>query len=448
MEFDNDNLLHVPDREGLPADDPAFAMLKKGIQLIEENRVEEALAQFEQATKFVPGSIHAWHFRGGVELSLDRLEDAAHSFQQALTLEPDNIEIQYLQAHTHFRQDLVEEAAGEFQNILEKKPDFLEAYYDCGVALQIMGRYDDAVMTFLRRLDFSPDFDTSIMCAMTYELLEDYDHAEEQYADALSLDPENTMVLESHGAVCLELERYDDAMADFQKSLLLDPESPDALYGRGHTFFCMDKTDEALADLSKVVQIDPENTLAWSMLGQVKLYLEAYDEALQCFDQALDLDPDLLIYDFRAEAKRGLGDLDGAVKELETGLEIEPENIDLLQDLADLRSERGDFAGALECLNRAMAVEPSADLFMQRGMTQMDLLNFEEAERDFTQRILREADSIESYLLRGDVRYQLGKTETALEDFRYALKLAEAQNHRKSIVRCKKIIEKILHSED
>lgn len=404
----NDNFPRLHPAE-LPASDPAATMLLEGIQLAQTDQLEEALTRFEQATLLVPQSFHAWYLRGTIELTLDQLEAAELSFQEALKRGPHNTEVRYLLAHTHFLQDYVEEAAGELQTLLAETPDFLDAYYDCGVALQIMGRYEDAIAVFLRRLEFSPDFDTSLMCAMTYELVHDYEHALEHYHDALQLDPENVMVIENYGATCLELGRYEEALANFQHALELDPGSPDAMYGRGRTYFCMEKTDLALEDLSVVVRLDPENTLAWSMLGQVKLYLGQNAEALECFDKALAMDPDILIYDFRAQAKTALGDLSGALDELQEGLKQEPEN----EELAELY-----------------------------GMTLMEMLRYEEAAEIFGRLIELLPTDVTPYLRRGEAWYQLGNSAAAMADFRQSLEIAR-KYQPEYIEQCQKIVEKL-----
>lgn len=408
----NDNFSRLHPSE-LPATDPAATILMEGIQLAQTDQLEEALTRFEQATLLVPQSFHAWYLRGTIELTLDQLDAAELSFLEALKRESRNTEVRYLLAHTHFLQDYVEEAAGELQDILAETPDFLDAYYDCGVALQIMGRYEDAIATFLRRLEFSPDFDTSLMCAMTCELVHDYEHALEHYHAALLLDPQNVMVVENHGATCLELGRYDDALADFQHALELDPGSPDALYGRGRTYFCMEKTDQALEDLSVVVRLDPENTLAWSMLGQVKLYLEQNADALECFDKAMSIDPDILIYDFRAQAKIALGDLPGALEELREGVEQEPENEELVEFY---------------------------------GTTLMEALQYEEAVEVFSRLIELLPTETTPYLRRGEAWYQLGNSAAALEDFHQSLEIAR-KYQPDYVEKCQKIVRNLSVSD-
>ncbi len=423
-------------------------LLLQGIKKVEIGDENQALEVFRTATIQSPQSFKACYLLGRTALSLELFADALTALGNALALDPENIEVKYLIAHTHILLDMVEEAAGELQDIVASTPDFVDAYYDCGVALQLLGRYDDAINIFLKRLEISPDFDTAVMGAMTFEMVKDYEQTEKYYALALSLDPENIMVIESHGQTLIELERYEEALEDFNRALLLDPQSPDALCGRGQTLFHLGEVDDALKDLQQTVKLDPENVIAWSMLGQIRLYQEVYQEALEYFDRALKLDPELLVYDLRASVKRCLGNLHGALADITLALEFEPTNVEYMIDKGSILIEMDRLDDALRLFNTVVKMEESADAYRFRGLAYMEMLEYEKAIDDFIVAEKLGTENADVFLRRGEAFYQLGETEKAFADFNRARELAESDGDMEFAQKCERLIAQMRAFEE
>ncbi|MDO4629648.1 MAG: tetratricopeptide repeat protein [Planctomycetia bacterium] len=415
-------------------------LLLQGIKKVEIGEEKQALEVFRTATIQSPQSFKACYLLGRTALSLEMFADAMNALGNALALDPENIEVKYLIAHTHILLDMVEEAAGELQEIVSSTPDFVDAYYDCGVALQLLGRYDDAIVIFLKRLEISPDFDTAVMCAMTFEMVKNYEQTEKYYALALSLDPENIMVIESHGQTLMELERYEESLEDFNRALVLDSTSPDALCGRGQTRFHLGDVENALQDFQLTVKLDSENVIAWSMLGQIWLYQDAYEEALKCFNQALELDPELLIYDFRASARRCLGDLHGALADITLALEFEPTSVEYMIDKGSILMDMDRLEEALRTFNTVVKMDKGADAYRFRGLTYMEMLEYEKAIDDFTVAEKLGTENPDVFLRRGEAFYQLGEAETAFSDFSHARELAEAEGDVEFAQKCERLI--------
>ncbi len=430
------------------ADLQVVPLLLQGIKKLELGEEAQAQDVFRDAVKQSPNSFKARYLLGRTALAQENFAEAEEALGNALILSPENIEVEYLIAYVHALQDKIEEAAGELLKIIEKRPDFIDAYYDCGVAVQLLGRYEEAIEIFEKRLAISPDFDTAFMCAMTYELLQDFENTEKCYAQALALDPENVMVVESHGKTLLEMERYEDAAADFNLALELDPESPDAMCGRGQTFFHLGEIDKAERDFRETTRLDPENMIAWSMIGQIKLYQEQYAEALECLEKALELDPELLVYDFRASAKRGLGDLEGALEDIKLAIEYEPDNTDYLIDLGSILAEKNQTGEALKVFDRVVALQKSAEAYRFRGLLFMEMLEYEKAVCDFDEAIRLGAENADVFLNRGEALYQLGASEKAFNDFQRAKEIFEADGDLEFAKKCDCFIENLKKFDD
>jgi len=58
-----------------------------------------------------------------------------------------------------------------------------------------------------------------------------------------------------------------------------------------------------------------------------------------------------------------------------------------------------------------------AKRYYQRAKTKYSMKNYEAAEKDFSRAIEYESNMTDAYLLRGDINYELGKTDEALKDY-------------------------------
>lgn len=93
--------------------------------------------------------------------------------------------------------------------------------------------------------------------------------------------------------------------------------------------------------------------------GVRELSEQAPGDALDSFDAALDLEPDLLEgWRGRAEARRALGDYDGAVRDIQELLRREPRSFLAFQELTQIAQSRQDWRGALAAWQKVLEFSP------------------------------------------------------------------------------------------
>jgi tetratricopeptide (TPR) repeat protein len=82
-------------------------------------------------------------------------------------------------------------------------------------------------------------------------------------------------------------------------------------------------------------------------------------EAVEDFNSALALDPNLAeAYHRRAIARYGLGDVAGAVRDIEEALRREPRDFAALQTLSHIAEERRDWKGAYAAWKKVLELDP------------------------------------------------------------------------------------------
>ena len=129
-----------------------------GNALQEQGRLDEAVASCQQALRLKPDSAEAHHNLGLVLAKQDKLDEAVASFQQTLRLKPD-----YPDAHNNLgivleKQDKLDEAMASYQQALRLKPDYPEAHNNLGIVLEKQGRLDEAVACYQQALRLKPDY--------------------------------------------------------------------------------------------------------------------------------------------------------------------------------------------------------------------------------------------------------------------------------------------------
>jgi tetratricopeptide (TPR) repeat protein len=181
-----------------PVDDPlrdemrkldkaAAAHLERGVQLEQVGRLEDAIAETEDALRLDPGLVKAHinllilygrvgnlekaeeHYQAAVQLNPtqfpdayydygvlmmkeSKLEQAEKSFRAALEIDPS-----YADAHNNLgylleRQGKVGEAAAEYKKAVEGKPDFRQAHFNLGRVLVTQQRYQEGIEQLLQTL--------------------------------------------------------------------------------------------------------------------------------------------------------------------------------------------------------------------------------------------------------------------------------------------------------
>jgi protein O-mannosyl-transferase len=114
-------------------------------------------------------------------------------------------------------------ALAAFQESARFKTDYEEAYYNEGVALNALGRYDEAVEAFHRNLDLAPG---------------------------------NTDGWDHVGYALVALKRYPQALKAFETALSQRPEEAMALHGAAAMRDTLGDRDGALQYLSRLEQVD------------------------------------------------------------------------------------------------------------------------------------------------------------------------------------------------
>jgi tetratricopeptide (TPR) repeat protein len=211
-----------------------------------------------------------------------------------------------------------------------------------------------------------------------------------------------------HTLFCLEYidsERWDDALTNCQQALAINPASIDARYMLASIYWQMDRYDDALEAVEAVLEADPIRQDALKLGGIAATRLGDREGARRYLDRYMELNPgDVHVrLTIATEIAQEANDPEAALRFAEAGLEIEPDNLDLLTYI-------GHFA-------TNAAVQAEAAISGGEAMDPMHIGTLYQTAADAYERVFNErGDETDAQILERLVvaKFKLGETEEAV----------------------------------
>lgn len=157
-------------------------------------------------------------------------------------------------------------------------------------------------------------------------------------------------------------------------------------------------------------------------MALAKLTLEEYLEAISGFDGAIFFNPkQSIFYHYRALAKNYLSDREGALRDLNKYLELQPEDPEVWYFRAQILASNDDAAASIESCDRALQFVNSNDelhsrIHSLRGSGNGMLGNYSEALQDFQSIADFDPDGVDYFII-GYSQLALNQPELAIENF-------------------------------
>lgn len=184
-------------------------------------------------------------------------------------------------------------AIAMYREILSTDPTLGDAALYLGLALQVMGEYEQAEAAYTNAITLMPDDPDPVNNLGSVQLeLGKTEQAKSSFLNALRLNPNAADALSGLGTVFLTQGHFNEAIDFFGRSLNTEPNSADVLNNLGIALKTAGRPQEAVQTLNKALALNPTSTEilynlgnAWQMRGDMR-------EARRCFQTALQVDPD------------------------------------------------------------------------------------------------------------------------------------------------------------
>ncbi|MBW8058456.1 MAG: tetratricopeptide repeat protein [candidate division NC10 bacterium] len=162
---------------------------------------------------------------GASLLQQGKMEEAIAEFRKAVTLDPKYTGAQLNLAYAYDRQGRIAEALAQYQTVIALEPENLFAQNNLGVLYDKQGRYDEAIAAFEQVLQIDPSNATA---------LRNLENAKR-----------------NNGIVQEQEERF----AQAQKEVEARPDDPRAAYNLGRLHASFDEKDQALEWIAKALEL-------------------------------------------------------------------------------------------------------------------------------------------------------------------------------------------------
>jgi len=367
---------------------PVAASPEEAHAALRQGRYAEAIEGFEKESTANPT---ARLYRGWVEaLRLTGAYDEALSIIQRFESgEPASAALSNVRGEILYDTGRIAEARAAFEKaVAGKAPDALTAELNLAVLLHEEGSVDEAIARFDRFIDvynrssnLSSEDLTAVAIACRYLGVTDhqlYRDALRAFDEAKAKDP--TSLTPSIRAGELFLEKYNspDANQSFQEALAVNPNHPEALFGLAQVMD-FDGSPEARVLTEKALSVNPRFVAARAFLAEQLLGIEDYEGARREVEAALEVNPgsrEALPILAAAELLGGNADAFRAVEV--RALARNPKDASFYNKLSDIAVNNRLYREARDFAEKAVELEPRS--FQGHGLYGLNQLRLGDIE--------------------------------------------------------------------
>ena len=254
-----------------------------------------------------------------------------------------------------------------------------------GTAYAQENRAKEALASFHHALKIAPDYLPALHGAAQIE----YDAGSPEGIPLIEhvtrLQPDDLI---SHGMLAvLEYQqgKYADAAAQFEKSGSLFDSQPSALHAYAVCLVKLKRFDQATMIFEKTLALKPDDNDERRLLAAIQVMAHQPADALNTLGPLMhEAAPDAATLELASTAYEAAKDTSQAVDTLRQAILLDPSNVNLYVDFANISYMHGSFQVGIDVINDGMGQLPkAAPLYFARGVLYVQLAQYDKAEADF-----------------------------------------------------------------
>ncbi|GFR50134.1 hypothetical protein Agub_g12286 [Astrephomene gubernaculifera] len=332
----------------------AFALRQQG-------KLLEALREYTRALEVDPCHFKTLFNRGFTYDRLGDLAAAVEDYTQALVADPHSSYAYYNRGITRDRLQDFAGAVEDFTVAIRLEPTNADFYHNRGFALRKQGLFEAAIQDYTAAIQLNPSHCRAYYNrAFCHDRLNHVQQAIDDYTRALEMEPNNATALHNRGSLHERNGRSDLAIQDFNRAIAADPGCAQSYNARGVLLQSCGRLEEALQDLDAAIALmQPPSATVFRNRAQARRELGDHEGAVQDLTRAITLDPsDLLSYSRRAHCYRRMGQFESAIRDYTRAITLSPRNAKLHTIRAYCYAMMGWFGEAVADYDVVLALEP------------------------------------------------------------------------------------------
>jgi tetratricopeptide (TPR) repeat protein len=268
---------------------------------------------------------------------------------------------------------------------LARFPNNAQLWAMQGVAYAGQKNQSAALSSFHHAIALSPDYLPALQGAAQIEYDEGKAEAIPLIKHVLRLSPGDPT---SYGMLALlEYQQKNCAAAveDFEKAGTLFDAQPAALHANAICLVRLKQFDRAALIFERALALHPDDPRERRLLAAIQVMADKPADALSTLGPLFETkDPDADTLELASRAHEGIKDTSEAVSLLRQAILLEPQNLNLYLDFANLAYAHDSFQIGVDVITDGLALQSNAaPLYFSRGVLYVELAQYDKAEADF-----------------------------------------------------------------
>lgn len=290
---------------------------------------KEALKVANHACVLHPTSIPLMLKKAQLLASLNKEDHALELLTTVETLDPSNNDIFLTKGAIYSQLKNYKKAIEEYNKAVfgADDPDFV--YCNIAIEYENLGNFDKTLEYLDKALAVNPNNDLAIYeAAYCFDLLSLTEEGISFFKRLIDRNPYSTEAWFNLGVSYINAGLYEMALDALDYSLAIDNQHEHSLFHKGYVLSLLDRHAEAIDAYKESMTEDDDDPMKIYYIGECYEKLEDYENARTWFLKSIHIDPGM------TDAWVGLavcgledGDPEQAVKYLEKGCSLEPDNI-------------------------------------------------------------------------------------------------------------------------
>ena len=257
----------------------------------------------------------------------------------------------------------LKEAIRFYDEAIAKDSAFVDAWNNKGLVQMKQAKYDEAIYSFDRAVEYKPDYGEALLNNARANLaVHQHFAALEQIAQLAKVWPDTSVLYFTQGLIHSEMGDDDTALADFLLASKLDSTNAEIPVNIANIFYHRHQSDNALKYLQEALKLDANQPHAYNILAMVYAYEEQYEEALQAINTAISLDNhDAYFVNNKGFILLRHGQLEEAEENIIQSMKMDPYNGWVYRNLGLLRYTEENYSEAARLLEKGKDIDNSID---------------------------------------------------------------------------------------
>jgi tetratricopeptide (TPR) repeat protein/S1-C subfamily serine protease len=436
----------------------ALAYLRRGnVKFLSLKDRQGGMTDFDLAVSIDPQSALVYGIRGIGKMNIQDYRGAISDFNTAIDIEREAL-FYYSRSLVKMNLKDYQGATVDINLAIDIDPRDSDHYHIRGLIKDNQKNHKGAIEDFNIAVKLDPQ--NAAYYFSRYDSKQktgDNQGSLEDISNAIRLDPKNAVYYMNRGYI--KYSKLNDdlgAIADLNISINLDSKENFSYWIRCQAKSRLGDIKGAIEDLDLAIKLDPQDASNYRNRGDLKSKLKDKQGALADYDLAIKIAPnDAANYADRGAIKSASGDTKGAISDYDFAIKLTPQKPVYYWQRGNLKSELGDNKGALADYNLTIKLSPinnyyyssrsvvkyrlgdkkgaiadldlaiklapleypKLELYVQRGIIQVDLKAYTAAIVDLNTAVKLNPKADSAYFGLGAAKYGLGDLRGSLADY-------------------------------